>query len=185
MSELVETLRRITGFLETNEVSYMIIGGYALPFYGRIRTTLDIDIAIALEDRDFKALCDKAETVGYRTALTAVKNPYSVYLDTETGYEVEVWRAPDGITWDQETLKRRNRFQVDGLDVWVISAEDYIVTKLARPDRSNSDEMDVLSVLVRMDKTLDREYLTKRVKNAQVEHILETINEKTGDPVPS
>jgi predicted nucleotidyltransferase len=176
---LVETLRRITGFLETNMVPYMIIGGYALPFYGRIRTTLDIDIAVALGDHDYKAFCDKAETAGYSTALTAELNPYSVFLDTVTGYEIEIWRAPDGVTWDQETLRRRNRFMVEGLEVFVISAEDFIVTKLARADRSNSDEMDVLSVLVRMGNALDWEYLTGRVENAQVEHLLEAIREKT------
>ena len=180
MSELVETLHRITQFMEDNHVPYMIIGGYALPFYGRIRTTLDLDIAIALEDNEkFQLLLTKANTNNYQTALTAQKNPYSIFLDTKTGYEIEVWRAPDGIVWDSETLKRRNRFSIDSLEVWVISPEDYIVTKLARPDRTSHDEMDVVSVLVRSNERLDWQYLQHRAENAKVEHLLTAIKDKT------
>jgi len=40
--------------------------------------------------------------------------------------------------------------------------EDFIVNKLARPDRGAVDEQDVKSVLVRQANTLDNKYLTKK-----------------------
>ncbi|OGD45689.1 hypothetical protein A3K69_08780, partial [Candidatus Bathyarchaeota archaeon RBG_16_57_9] len=164
----METLGRFMRLVDRSHVNYMVIGGYALPFYGRIRTTLDLDVAVAVEDDEFIGLCSRAEEDGYRVSLGSPLNPYCIYLDTVTGFEVEVWRRPDGLRWDQETLRRRRRFSVDGLGLWVVSPEDFIVTKLARPDRSAQDEMDVKSVLERSGTELDWRYLSARAEDAQV-----------------
>jgi predicted nucleotidyltransferase len=179
LSGLLETLRRFTGLLDRNHVEYMVIGGYALPFYGRIRTTLDLDVAVAVEDDEFRGLCSRAEEEGYQVSLASPLNPYCIYLDTVTGFEVEVWRRPDGIRWDQETLRRRRRFSVDGLGLWVVSPEDFIVTKLARPDRAAQDEMDVKSVLERSGVELDWRYLRSRAEDVQVWGILQAIHDST------
>jgi len=157
----------------------MVIGGYALPFYGRVRATLDLDVAVAVGDDEFRAFCSRAEEDGYRVSLGSPLNPYCIFLDTVTGFEVEVWRRPDGITWDGETLRRRRRFSVDGLGLWVVSPEDFVVTKLARPDRSPQDEMDVKSVLERSGALLDWQYLRSRAEDAQVWGILQAIHAKT------
>jgi len=57
----------------------------------------------------------------------------------------------------------------------IISLEDFIVNKLARPDRGAVDEQDVKSVLVRQAGKLDNEYLTKRARRAEVLTIMQTI----------
>ena len=83
---------------------------------------------------------------------------------------------PDGIDFDDELLKRRRKMElVTGFEAWIISPEDFIVTKLARPDRSVIDEQDVKSVLIMQRNKLDREYLEKRARNAGVLTLLETI----------
>ena len=61
------------------------------------------------------------------------------------------------------------------IEVWIVSPEDFIVNKLARPDRGVIDEQDVKSVLVRQEGKLDEEYLKKRAKEAEVLTILEHI----------
>lgn len=158
------------------QVEYMVIGGYALPFYGRIRTTLDLDVAVDVEDEEFRGLCSRAEADGYRMSLDSPLNPYCIFLDTVTGFEVEVWKRPDGIRWNGETLRRRRRFTVEGLELWVVSPEDFVVTKLARPDRSAQDEMDVNSVLERSGAGLDWRYLRARAEGVQVWGILQAIH---------
>ena len=174
----METLGRFMRLVDRSHVNYMVIGGYALPFYGRIRTTLDLDVAVAVEDDEFRSLCSRAEEDGYQVSLGSPLNPYCIYLDTVTGFEVEVWRRPDGITWDGETLRRRRRFSVDGQELWVVPPEDFVVTKLARPDRSAQDEMDVKSVLERSGGGLDWGYLRLRTDEAQVLGILQAIHGK-------
>lgn len=171
-----ETLRRVVSFLEERGVDYMIIGGYALPYYGRVRVTLDIDVAVAIpSEEDFQAFCENAKEGGYSVYLGSYGNPVCLFHDRITDYEVEVWSRPDGVEWDRETLERRREVTIAGMSVWIISPEDFIVSKLARPDRGVVDEQDVKSVLERDDVRLDWQYLEGRAQRAGVLVLLDTI----------
>ena len=176
MSEIAETLGRISSFLERKEIDYMIIGGYALPHYGRIRTTLDIDVAVAiLSEEEFQSFCEDAEKASYSISLGSFENPVCLLHDRVTDYEIEVWSRPDGVEWDLRTLERRRKVTIAGKRVWIISPEDFIVSKLARPDRGVNDEQDVKSVFEREDVDLDWQYLKERAERAGVWALLETI----------
>jgi len=176
LSGLEETLRRVVSFLEEKRIDYMLIGGYALPFYGRVRVTLDIDIAVAIRDEeDFRAFCEDAEKEGYSVYRGSYENPVCVFHDRVTDYEVEVWSRLDGVEWDRGTLERRREVRIAGMGVWIISPEDFIVSKLARSDRGVIDEQDVKSVLERDDVGLDWRYLEERAERAGVLVLLDTI----------
>ena len=138
MSEIAETLERIVSFLESQEIDYMLIGGYVLPMYGRIRTTLDIDIAVALTTEEgFTRFLREAERADYSVSLGSFQNPVCLLHDRLTDYEIEIWRQPDGVVWDGETLRRRRKATLAGVEVWMISPEDFIVSKLARSEASS------------------------------------------------
>jgi len=155
----------------------MIIGGYALPFYGRIRTTVDLDLAVAVKTREeFNVLLNLLRAADFEPTICSPSNPLIVAVDRKERIEFELWTKPDGIVFDEQTLSRRRKAQLgDEVSAWVISAEDFIVTKLARPDRGAIDEQDVKSVLVREEGKLDWGYLEKRAKDAQVLTVLRTI----------
>ncbi len=155
----------------------MILGGYALPFYGRIRTTIDIDLAVMIRsEKERQQLCKWLQTIAFDALIAHPDNPVIVVVDTKEKVEMELWRKPDGIIFDDETLSRRRKVRLDEhLEAWIISPEDFIVNKLARPDRGAIDEQDVKSVLVRQGDKLDKEYLTRRARNAEVLTVLETI----------
>lgn len=155
----------------------MIIGGYALPFYGRIRTTIDLDLAIAIKTKEeLDRLRDWLRSIDFEITVGSYLNPVIIVLDRKEKLELELWLRPDGIDFDDELLKRRRKIElVTGFYAWVISPEDFIVTKLARADRSVIDEQDVKSVLIMQRNKLDREYLEKRARNAGVFTLLETI----------
>lgn len=157
----------------------MIIGGYALPFYGRIRTTADLDLAVATKTKDdYTALLNLLRVADFEQTICSPNNPLTVIVDRKEGVEFELWSRPDGIVFDEETLTRRKKMQLSGdFWVWVVSAEDFIVTKLARPDRGVVDEQDVKSVLVRQEGQLDLNYLAKRAEAAQVLTILRAIQD--------
>jgi hypothetical protein len=155
----------------------MIIDGYALPFYGRIRTTVDLDLAVAIEtQKKFSYLLNLLRAAKFEPTICSPNNPLIVVVDRQEKIEFELWTKPDGIVFDEQTLKRRKKEQLsEGFSAWVVSAEDFIVTKLARPDRGVIDEQDVKSVLVRQEGKLDWNYLAKRAEDAQVLTILKTI----------
>ena len=157
----------------------MIIGGYALPFYGRIRATIDIDIAVAIKNNKERELLlnlltenDFEPSVG----SNSIKNPLMVIVDKREKIEIEIWFKPDGVIFDKETLIRRRKASLSlGFNAWLISPEDFIVNKLARSDRGATDEEDVKSVLVLQENKLDIKYLEKRADAAKVLNILRSI----------
>jgi hypothetical protein len=155
----------------------MIIDGYALPFYGRIRTTVDLDLAVAVKtQKKFSYLLNLLRAAEFEPTICSPNNPLIVAIDRKEEIEFELWTKPDGIVFDEQTLRRRKKAQLsEGISAWVVSAEDFIVTKLARPERGVIDEQDVKSVLVRQEGKLDWNYLEKRAKDAQVLTILKTI----------
>jgi len=176
LSALLETLRKLLEALDEEGIDYMLLGGLALPAYGRPRATYDIDLAISIRDpKLFKTL--EAELVRKNFQLPAELNPGvpCVYLcDLENCTSVEFWFSPDGISFD-EAKQRRLRVEVaKGLKAWVIGPEDFVVNKLARPDRSELDEHDVISVLERQKK-LDEKYLRRRARAAGVLEVLEAL----------
>jgi hypothetical protein len=177
LSTILRSLKRLLDLFEKKEVFYMIIGGYALPFYGRIRATLDLDLAVVMKTKeDFDRLKEWLKSDDFLVTVDSYLNPVVVALDRKERLEIELWLKPDGITFDDELLRRMRRMELDeGFEAWVISPEDFIVNKLARPDRGAVDEQDVKSVLVRQERKLDREYLERRARDAGVFNVLKMI----------
>lgn len=158
----------------------MLIGGYALPYYGRIRTTIDIDLAVAIKtEEELNQLRDWLQSIDFEATVYSFLNPFIVILDQKEKVEIELWLKPDGIVFDDETLRRRKKVKLDAnIEAWIVSPEDFIVNKLARPDRGVIDEQDVKSVLVRQGDKLDKEYLERRAQDAGVLTILENIHNR-------
>jgi predicted nucleotidyltransferase len=174
---ILRSLQRLLKLFEDKNVPYMIIGGYALPFYGRIRTTVDIDVAVAIKtEKELNQLLNSLRAADFEPTIASLNNPLIVVLDRKERIELELWLKPDGVVFDDETLRRRQKAEIDAnFWVWLISAEDFIVNKLARPDRGAIDEQDVKSVLTRQETKLDNEYLQRRAKQAGVLAILQAI----------
>jgi hypothetical protein len=156
----------------------MLIGGYALPAYGRIRATQDVDIAIAAPFSQVVRLHKRLVERGFQLPSSPNEQaPLFLVADLENKAEIEVWTKPDGIVFDDELLRRRIRVTPfsDDFEMFAIGPEDFIVNKLSRKDRGVQDEMDVVSVLKLQKGVLDYEYLTKRAKAANVSGLLKVL----------
>jgi len=174
---ILRSLQRLLKLFEEKNVPYMMIGGYALPFYGRIRTTVDIDLAIAVKtEEELNQLRNWLQSTDFEAPGYSPLNPVITVLDQKEKVEIELWWKPDGIVFDRETLRRRRKVKLAAnIEAWIISPEDFIVNKLARPDRGVIDEQDVKSVLTRQGSKLDGKYLKKRAEKAGVFTVLQTI----------
>ena len=177
MLTILRSLQRLLKIFEDKNVPYMFIGGYALPYYGRIITTVDLDLAVAIKTKEeINQLFNWLQSIDFEVTNYSPLNPVIIILDQKEKVEIELWLKPDGIVFDDETLRRRRKVKLDAnIEAWVVSPEDFIVNKLARPDRGVKDEKDVKSVLVRQRGKLDEEYLTRRARDAGVLTILENI----------
>jgi hypothetical protein len=124
----------------------------------------------------FNSLLNLLRASDFEPTICSPNNPLILVVDRKEKIEFELWIKPDGIKFDDETLKRRKRADLSqDLSAWIVSAEDFIVTKLARADRGVTDEQDVKSVLVRQAGRLDEPYLKKRARDAGVLTLLYAI----------
>lgn len=177
---LLKSLRKLVKVFAGENIDYMFIGGFALPAYGEIRATQDVDVAVAgvnlkILTKLFNALTSQNFEPTSKPMLEA---PVSYFLDKENMVDVEIWLRPDGVKLDEEVLKRRQRRRLPDLDIWVIGPEDFIVNKLARRDRRARDENDVVSVLLGQKGKLDKEYLEERAREFGVFELLQVLEDK-------
>lgn len=175
---LEDLLSRVVAFLEREGVEYMVIGGFALPSYGPIRTTVDLDVAVRIKTaKEFVSFVARANKSGFKPATASFSNPVSVFTDSKTNVEVEFWLRPDGIEWDADLGRRRRKTKIGRVSAWLAPPEDFIVSKLSRPDRGVQDEKDVKGVLTRLQASIDRNYLDRRAKKAGVAGLLRAIED--------
>lgn len=172
---LLETLSRITTLFEENDIPYMLIGAYALAFLGQVRATLDLDIAIAINSENFNNLVRSLEKNRFTISLENLENPCFIVNDQVSGIEIEIWRKLNGVILDDVLNRRLQVTTPNGLKLWIIGPENYIVNKLARPDRRAVDEEDVVSVLREQANKLDYNYLYDQATQAKVLELLKTI----------
>lgn len=158
----------------------MLIGGYALPAYGQIRATQDVDMAIAASFPEVVKLQKRLVKQGFQLPSSPNERaPLFLLTDLENMVEIEIWTKPDGIVFDDELLRRRVKVKpFDDFEMFAIGPEDFIVNKLSRKDRGTQDELDVVSVLKRRKGTLDYEYLAKRARTADVTGLLRMLMDR-------
>jgi hypothetical protein len=139
--------------------------------------TYGIDLAIQAGPEILKRVEKKLTERGFQLPVGLRPGvPLSYLTDLESQVSVEFWFEPDGID-PKEAMKRRWRVDVGGMKVWIVGPEDFIVNKLARRDRSELDEHDVISVLERQ-KRLDEKYLERRSRAAGVLEILRALRKR-------
>ena len=173
MAEMVQRL-------ESAGIPYMLVGSWGSAGYGEPRATNDVDILIAPSadqlDRflvalgsDFYASRDAArEAFRHRRQFNVidVKNAWKADLifQRERPYSVEAFQ-------------RRQVRDVLGARVFVISAEDVILSKLewAKETESERQLRDVLGVAIAQWGRLDEGYLRRWARELGVEALLDRV----------
>ena len=153
--------------LNESGVEYVIIGGLAAIFYGRPRTSLDVDIIVSVKIEnleDFhKFLENKGFDIDYNDLLSSLKEKShaSIFL-SEYPFRIDLKGVYDSL--DRASMQNRRREKIFGITAWIESPEDLIVAKLSYG--SQQDIEDIRAVLKR--QKLDMEYLEKRGKEEGV-----------------
>jgi len=160
---LVLALQKIVEFLESREISYMIIGGIANSIYGYPRQTFDIDVKIALKEDSLSALIHDLVLLGEM----AVEDPLGFVSETNVipididKVRVDIILA--ALPYEKEAIKRSQKENIYGVEAHVVTVEDLIIQKCI--SIREKDWMDISEIIKEQREILDWPYLMKHVED--------------------
>jgi hypothetical protein len=161
MTEELQVLHDIASRLETAGIDYMLTGSVALNCHAQPRMTRDIDLVVAFHLKDSARITDVLGAdyyVSQEAARDAVLHQSSfnaIHQPTLLKVDFMIRKRED---YRLHEFARRVRHRLSGFDVWVVSKEDLILSKLewARESLSARQLSDVENLIA---SGCDVEYL--------------------------
>lgn len=184
MREQRAFLRNLIDFLEKTGIPYMLAGSLGSSFHGRPRATNDADVVIAPTESQLRLFLDSLGSDYYvsKDAALAALSQESTFnvIDIMAQWKADL-RVRRTRAFSEMEFSRRQRAVILDMDVWVVSAEDAILSKLewAKDSASSQQLQDALGVLQIQDDRLDMDYLRKWAEDLGVRDRLEALLEKT------
>jgi predicted nucleotidyltransferase len=137
---------RLLSALASNEVEYLVVGGYAVIHHGYVRTTGDLDIWVGLNTDNAAKLEQSLRSLGF--------NPPGMKADwfTRKGSVLRIGTEPlrfdiinhiDGVVFP-ECYERRVEADVGGVKVNFISLQDLKANKKASARNKDLADLDYL-----------------------------------------
>ena len=180
MSEELEVLKEVARRLKNAAIPYMITGSIAANFYTVPRMTRDIDIVVELFEGDtgrFIPLFEEDYYLEPQTVREAVKSKGMFNLIHEE-YIIKIdFVVRKDTPYRRREFSRRKKVTVDDQDLFVVSPEDLILSKLvwAKDSRSEVQLSDVRNLLKDV-KGLNRSYLTRWAKALAIESLYREVS---------
>lgn len=165
MGDELLILQRVVSDLETARIHYMVTGSIALAVYAEPRMTRDADIVIELAPTDVDRFVELFEKEFHcdRDRIRDAVDRHSMFnlIHTKTIVKIDYVVRKD-TPFRIEEFGRRRQVDVAGHQLWVVTREDLILSKLdwARDSRSEIQLRDV-RLLLATDAGLDNEYLDR------------------------
>lgn len=178
-----DVLKDCAGRLERLGIEYMLTGSMAMVHYAIPRTTADIDIVLEISSDDVNGFIKAFEPDYYvphgriRDAIS--RNHMFNILNQKTIIKIDcVIRKKDA--FQEEAFSRRRRVNYAGFEVWIISKEDLILSKLnwAKKTRSEMQMRDVGNLI---RNPFDENYVEIWAKKLGVEDLLKECFDMLGE----
>lgn len=156
-----EILKDVTERLDRLEIPYMLTGSMAMICYAMMRMTNDIDIIIEIKSKDAEKFIKEFET-DYYVSPNRVRDSISRKSMFNILHSQKIVKVDCVVRKDDEFQKlafsNRKKIQFTDFDVWTISREDLILSKMnwAKISKSEMQMRDVASIL---RNGYDKEYV--------------------------
>lgn len=164
----LELVRHMAAIFDELGLRYALGGSMASSLLGEPRSTVDVDMAVAMDAGSGEALLERVGAEFYvpiDSARAAIRRQSSFNLvDTASALKVDIFVLGDGFL-DRMQIERRVLVEVPGAPagIWVTSAEDQVLRKLdwyRRGERvSDRQWRDVVGILRVHQGSIDRAYL--------------------------
>ncbi len=152
MYEQAAILKDITDGLEQAGIDYMLSGSVALNYYAQPRMTRDIDLVVEIQMADIAPLATQLGDDYYfddQAVQMAIENESLfnlIHYPSLTKIDCIVRKSQ---VYRQQEFSRRQRVMFGNFPVWIVSAEDLLLSKLhwLRDSRSEMQFNDILNLI--------------------------------------
>jgi hypothetical protein len=185
-------LSQVWKILEPLNKPMAVLGGIALASWGHSRFTQDVDILMAVEDKNINEVVELARNSGMRTkreppaiSLGDIQLVQFLFEPPETYLDLQVDLLFASSEYHLQALERRVPAELPSLDVdlMVLSCEDLALLKLLA---GRLIDLADTATLLRMNRdTLDLEYLRKWTSQLELDDEMRQVwNEAFPDELP-
>lgn len=170
--------KKVIRALESEHIPYMIVGGLAATYYGIPRATFDIDLVIAIEQRQLLVLVKTLQRLRFDlkedVAQLLLKVGNCIPTIHATGLRLDLWLIQR--EYDKAAFDRRKRCRIELGAIWIASAEDTILSKLIAA--RTKDFEDALGIVEVQQSQLDWAYIHSWAKRLDIAKQLERVKAK-------
>lgn len=153
--QLEAPLRKAVAFLDEHGYRYAIIGGVALPHWGVIRATNDVDLKVLVPDTDYSAVRKALRAAFPQRAREHMPHEPLIVAVNIDGVMVDFLLALPG--YEELIIERAVQRNLGGWSVWICSAEDLVIQKVVAG--RGKDWLDVEALLIERRGKLDEAYI--------------------------
>jgi len=154
-------LSKVINALNTEDINYMIVGGFAVSYHNRARTTNDIDIVLQIYPADVKSILKHfPDWKDFEDSFKeSVKHGILFNItDFETGIRYDFMSYKDS-DYNWAAFERRKEVDFLGVKCYICSKEDLIISKLQWYNITPSDkQLEDLKFLL-LDESLNMDYI--------------------------
>lgn len=130
---ILNLLKKVVVLLENKNIEYMLSGSIALNNYSIPRMTMDIDLVIELNENnvnDFLEIFTQGYYLNKDTVKTEIKrNGMFNAIDFETGFKID-FILRKNTDFRRLEFSRKKRAKIADFEVWIVSLEDLIISKI-------------------------------------------------------
>ena len=151
--QLPEDFKDFVQFLNSNDVEYLLVGGWAVSIYGNPRLTKDIDFLISSKDENIDKLKKALEEFGAPPVdIEGFKKDKDSFLRIGVSpIQIDVLKEASGIIME-ECYKRKNILNIDNIKINMISIKDLIINKRAAGRDQDIADANKLEKLMKINK---------------------------------
>jgi hypothetical protein len=135
-------LAETAALLESAGIDYMLTGSMALNYYATPRMTRDVDFVAAIYLKDVEKITDLFHPDHYYISEEAVKDAVKFQSSFNVIDQKKLVKVDIMIRKREKyrllEFERRKRIEFHGAQVWIVSREDLILSKLAWADGNTS-----------------------------------------------
>lgn len=165
---MLKFLQKIIEYFNQTGIEYMLSGSVAMSIYTLPRATRDFDFVVHLQPKDIDGFANHFSGEYYCDA-DAIKDAIehqSLFnvIDHSSGFKADFVILKNA-EYRQTEFKRRQKTEIEGISVYVVSPEDLLISKLIwiQGYQSGIQKDDIINLWEL--STLDRDYINNWIKS--------------------